>query len=92
VRKDTELIDYDEMEAIALQEKPKVIIGGGSAYPRFWDFERMRHIATRWAHNTSSTWRTLPGWWRGGVHPSPVPHAHIQRPRRTRRCAGRGRG
>ena len=42
VRRDTEMIDYDELEAIAVREKPKVIIGGGSAYPRLWDFERMR--------------------------------------------------
>ena len=42
VRRDTETIDYDEMEAVALQEKPKVIIGGASAYPRLWDFARMR--------------------------------------------------
>ena len=42
VRRDTELIDYDEMEAIAVREKPKAIIGGASAYPRLWDFARMR--------------------------------------------------
>src|SRR5271168_4820961 len=47
VRRDTELIDYDELEAIALREKPKVIIGGGSAYPRLWDFARMREIADK---------------------------------------------
>jgi glycine hydroxymethyltransferase len=47
VRKDTELIDYDELEAIALREKPKAIIGGGSAYPRLWDFARMRQIADK---------------------------------------------
>jgi glycine hydroxymethyltransferase len=47
VRRDTELIDYDELEEIALREKPKVIIGGGSAYPRFWDFARIRHGAHR---------------------------------------------
>src|ERR1700754_1363173 len=45
VRKDTETIDYDELEAKAIAEKPKVIVGGGSAYPRFWDFARMRQIA-----------------------------------------------
>src|ERR1700726_4190500 len=47
VRRDTELIDYDELEATALREKPKVIIGGGSAYPRLWDFARMRAIADK---------------------------------------------
>src|SRR2546421_7635848 len=47
VRKDTETIDYDELEAKAVAEKPKVIVGGGSAYPRFWDFARMRQIADK---------------------------------------------
>src|ERR1035441_5780155 len=45
VRRDTETIDYDEMEAVAIQEKPKVIIGGASAYPPLWEFARMRQIA-----------------------------------------------
>src|ERR1700735_3983267 len=44
VEKDTERIDYDKLEAIAEQEKPKIIIGGGSAYPRIIDFARMRRI------------------------------------------------
>ena len=77
VRKDTELIDYDEMEAIALQEKPKVIIGGGSAYPRFWDFERMRHIADKVGAQYIFDMAHIAGLVAGGVHPSPVPHAHI---------------
>src|ERR1700712_3469994 len=45
VSRDTETVDYDELEAIAKRENPKVIVGGGSAYPRTWDFERMRGIA-----------------------------------------------
>jgi glycine hydroxymethyltransferase len=77
VRKDTELIDYDEMDAIALQEKPKVIIGGGSAYPRFWDFERMRHIADKVGAQYIFDMAHIAGLVAGGVHPSPVPHAHI---------------
>src|ERR1700678_3063415 len=47
VEKDTERIDYDKLEAIAEQEKPKLIIGGGSAYPRIIDFARMRQIADK---------------------------------------------
>ncbi|HET8637327.1 MAG TPA: serine hydroxymethyltransferase, partial [Acidobacteriaceae bacterium] len=47
VRKDTETIDYDELESIATAEKPKVIVGGGSAYPRIFDFPRMRQIADK---------------------------------------------
>ena len=61
VRRDTELIDYDELEAIAVREKPKAINGGGSAYPRLWDFARMRQIAdSRLKPFTSSTWPTSP--------------------------------
>src|ERR1700688_4735278 len=45
VRKDTEVIDYDELEALAERERPKVIVGGGSAYPRIFDLDRMRAIA-----------------------------------------------
>jgi glycine hydroxymethyltransferase len=77
VRKDTELIDYDELEAIALREKPKVLIGGGSAYPRLWDFERMRQIADRVGAVYVFDMAHIAGLVAGGVHPSPVPHAHI---------------
>src|ERR1700730_1388557 len=47
VEKESERIDYDQLEAIAVREKPKAIIGGASAYPRLWDFERMRQIADK---------------------------------------------
>jgi glycine hydroxymethyltransferase len=77
VRKDTEVIDYDELEAIAEREKPKVIIGGGSAYPRFWDFARMRQIADKVGANYIFDMAHIAGLVAGGVHPSPVPHAHI---------------
>jgi glycine hydroxymethyltransferase len=77
VRKDTELIDYDELEAIAERERPKVIIGGGSAYPRFWDFERMRQIADKVGAHYIFDMAHIAGLVAGGVHPSPVPHAHI---------------
>jgi glycine hydroxymethyltransferase len=77
VRKDTELIDYDELEAIAERERPKVIIGGGSAYPRFWDFKRMRQIADKVGAHYMFDMAHIAGLVAGGVHPSPVPHAHI---------------
>jgi len=77
VRRDTELIDYDELEVIALREKPKVIIGGGSAYPRLWDFERMRQIADKVGAMYIFDMAHIAGLVAGGVHPSPVPHAHI---------------
>jgi len=77
VRKDTEMIDYDELEVIAEREKPKVIIGGGSAYPRLWDFARMRQIADKVGATYIFDMAHIAGLVAGGVHPSPVPHAHI---------------
>ncbi|MGD0680923.1 MAG: serine hydroxymethyltransferase, partial [Terracidiphilus sp.] len=75
--KDTEMIDYDELEAIAEREKPKVIIGGGSAYPRLWDFARMRQIADKVGATYIFDMAHIAGLVAGGVHPSPVPHAQI---------------
>ena len=77
VRRDTELIDYDELETIAEREKPKAIIGGGSAYPRLWDFARMRQIADKVGAVYIFDMAHIAGLVAGGVHPSPVPHAHI---------------
>jgi glycine hydroxymethyltransferase len=77
VRRDTETIDYDELEAIAEREKPKVIIGGGSAYPRLWDFARMRQISDKVGAIYVFDMAHIAGLVAGGVHPSPVPHAHI---------------
>jgi len=77
VRKDTETIDYDELEALAIREKPKVIIGGGSAYPRIFDFPRMREIADKAGALLIVDMAHFAGLVAGGVHPSPVPHAQI---------------
>jgi glycine hydroxymethyltransferase len=77
VRRDTEVIDYDELEAIAEREKPKVIIGGASAYPRLWDFARMRQIADKVGAKYIFDMAQIAGLVAGGAHPSPVPHAHI---------------
>jgi glycine hydroxymethyltransferase len=77
VRKDTETIDYDELEALAVREKPKVIVGGGSAYPRFWDFARMRQIADKVGAYLFIDMAHFAGLVAGGAHPSPVPHAQI---------------
>jgi glycine hydroxymethyltransferase len=77
VRRDTETIDYDELESVALQEKPKVIIGGASAYPRFWDFARMRQIADKVGAVYIFDMAHIAGLVAGGVHDSPVPHAQI---------------
>src|ERR1700723_3520693 len=77
VRKDTETIDYDELEATAIREKPKVIVGGGSAYPRQFDFARMRAIADKVGAYLMIDMAHFAGLVAGGVHPSPVPHAHV---------------
>jgi glycine hydroxymethyltransferase len=77
VRKDTEQLDYDEMEETALREKPKVIMGGASAYPRLWDFERMRSIADKVGAIYIFDMAHIAGLVAAGVHPSPVPHAQI---------------
>lgn len=77
VRKDTELIDYDEMEQIALRERPKMIIGGGSAYSRVFDFPRMRQIADKVGAKLMVDMAHFAGLVAGGAHPSPVPHADI---------------
>ncbi len=77
VRKDTEVIDYDELEQIAEREKPKMIIGGGSAYPRTFDFARMRQIADKVSAFFVVDMAHFAGLVAAGVHPSPVPHAHI---------------
>src|SRR5579863_274491 len=77
VRRDTEVIDYDELESIAEREKPKVIIGGASAYPRLWDFARMRRIADKVGAKYIFDMAHIAGLVAGGSHPSPVPHAHI---------------
>src|SRR6202051_3017049 len=77
VRKDTETIDYDELEATAQREKPKVIVGGGSAYPRQFDFARMRAIADKVGAYLMIDMAHFAGLVAGGAHPSPVPHAHV---------------
>jgi len=77
VRKDTETLDYDLLEQIAEREKPKLIIGGGSAYPRIFDFARMREIADKVGAIFLVDMAHFAGLVAGGVHPSPVPHAQI---------------
>src|ERR1700678_3841174 len=77
VRRDTETVDYDELEATALREKPKMIIGGGSAYPRQFDFARMRSIADKVGAYFLVDMAHFAGLVAGGVHPSPVPHSHV---------------
>jgi glycine hydroxymethyltransferase len=77
VTKETETIDYDALEKLAEEHRPKLIVGGGSAYPRIIDFARMRQIADKVGALFLVDMAHFAGLVAGGVHPSPVPHAHI---------------
>ena len=77
VRKDSETIDYDELEQTAERERPKLIVGGGSAYSRIIDFARMRQIADKVGAKYMVDMAHFAGLVAGGVHPSPVPHCQI---------------
>lgn len=77
VDEETGMIDYDEMEAIALTERPKLIIGGASAYSREWDYERMREIADKIDAIFMVDMAHTAGLVAAGVLKNPVPHAHI---------------
>lgn len=71
------LIDYDAVEALAVEHRPSLIIAGGSAYPRFIDFARFRQIADRTRAFLLVDMAHFAGLVAAGVHPSPVPHADV---------------
>ncbi|HZP31797.1 MAG TPA: serine hydroxymethyltransferase [Candidatus Acidoferrales bacterium] len=75
VRKDTETIDYDEIERLAGEHKPKMIVAGASAYSRIIDFERMAQIAAAAGAVFFVDMAHIAGLVAAGVHPSPIPHA-----------------
>ncbi len=77
VSKETGLINYDKVEKTALEVKPKLLIAGGSAYPREIDFERMRHIADRANAFLLVDMAHFAGLVAANVHPSPVPFADV---------------
>jgi glycine hydroxymethyltransferase len=77
VRQDTERIDYDAMEAQAKEVRPKLIVGGASAYPRIWDFERMAAIAADVGAMLFIDMAHIAGLVAADVHPSPFPHADL---------------
>jgi glycine hydroxymethyltransferase len=77
VRPDTLTIDMDEVEKLAHEHKPKLILAGGSAYPRFWDFARFRKIADSIGAYFMVDMAHFAGLVAAGVHPSPLPHAHV---------------
>ncbi len=77
VRPDDHLIDMDEVARIARESKPKLIICGATAYSRHWDFQRFREIADEVGAYLLADMSHFSGLVAGGVHPSPVPHAHV---------------
>ena len=77
VNRETETIDYDELEKLAVEKKPKMIVGGATAYPRIIDFARLRQICDRVGALLMVDMAHFAGLVAAGVHPSPVPYADI---------------
>jgi glycine hydroxymethyltransferase len=77
VKKDTGLVDYDQMESLAIEHKPKLIIGGASAYSRDWDYKRMREIADKTGAILMIDMAHPAGLIAAGLLKNPVPYAHI---------------
>ncbi|MBI5879581.1 MAG: serine hydroxymethyltransferase [Chloroflexi bacterium] len=77
VSKDDERLDYEEIMTLAQQTKPKFIMAGATVYPRLWDFERMRWIADQVGTLLVADMAHIAGLVAAGLHPSPVPYAHI---------------
>ena len=77
VRREDELIDMDVVRATALEHRPKLIIAGGTAYSRVWDWEAFRAIADEVGAYLMVDMSHISGLVAGGAHPSPVPHAHV---------------
>jgi glycine hydroxymethyltransferase len=77
VRRDDQLLDMDEIAKIAREHRPKLIIAGGTAYSRIWDFEAFRRIADEVGAYLMVDMAHFAGLVAGGAHPNPVPHAHV---------------
>jgi len=77
VRRDDHLVDYDEVARLAAEHRPKLVIAGGSAYPRVIDFARFRAIADSVGARFMVDMAHFAGLVAGGVYPSPLPHAHV---------------
>jgi len=77
VRRDDHLLDLDEIERLAHAHNPKLIIAGGTAYSRVWDWERFREIADGVGAYLMVDMAHIAGLVAGGAHPSPLPHAHV---------------
>src|SRR5690242_16221021 len=77
VRREDQRVDMDELAKLAREHKPKLIIAGGSAYPRIFDFKRFREICDEVGANLMVDMAHFAGLVAGGAHPSPFPHAHV---------------
>jgi len=77
VRRDDHLLDMEEVERLAREHKPKLILAGGTAYSRIWDWKRFRQIADSVGAWLMVDMAHIAGLVAGGVHPSPLPHAHV---------------
>ena len=77
VRRDDHLLDMDEVERLAQEHKPKLILAGGTAYSRIWDWKRFREIADSVGAYLMVDMAHIAGLVAGGQHPSPLPHAHV---------------
>jgi glycine hydroxymethyltransferase len=77
VNRDTECIDYNEIEELASKHKPKLILAGGSAYPRAIDFQRLRAVADSVGAFAMADMAHFAGLVAAGIHPDPVPHCHF---------------
>ena len=77
VRREDGLLDYEELESLAREHKPKLIIAGGSAYPRFIDFARIRAVADEVGAFFMVDMAHFAGLVAAGIYPSPIPHAHV---------------
>jgi len=91
VRKQDSLIDFDQLEKDAMFHRPKLLIAGGSAYPRTLDFKKFREIADKCGAKLLVDMAHISGLVATGDHPSPIPHAHVvtSTTHKTLRC-GRG--
>jgi len=77
VNRETETLDYDEIQRLAEEHKPKILLAGASAYPRLWDFARLRTIADSVGAYLMMDMAHVAGLVAAGLHPDPVPHCHI---------------
>ncbi|WP_418068136.1 serine hydroxymethyltransferase [Roseibium porphyridii] len=77
VREDDHLLNMDDVERLAHEHKPKLILAGGTAYSRVWDWKKFREIADSVGAYLMVDMAHIAGLVAGGVHPSPVPHAHV---------------